>query len=218
MLSAIGTFVSGLMYPPFCPGCRCFVSQEEVLCADCLAALRLVLTRDISLGSGRVLSVYAVARYEGVLQKLIRAKNYRQRTAAWQLGELVALHAPCPWDRFDLVIPVPLHWSRTWWRGFNQAKVMAQCIAQIHRKELLEPVARVKRTIFQAEVGSVDRRIANVQGAFAFVSDGQKKQCKGKSFLIVDDVVTTGSTVIGLAKLLYHAGAEHVGVVVAARG
>jgi len=152
------------------------------------------------------------------VQRLVRAKNHSQRTAAWQLGELVAQRAPCPWDLFDGVVPVPLHWTRWWRRGFNQAEIMARAVCMHHALPLFLPLTRTKQTKFQAEIGGVAPRLDNVADAFAFVNEQQKLLCSGRSLLLVDDVVTSGATVVALARLLYRAGAKRVSVVVSARG
>ncbi len=217
-LVSVFDLVSRLVYPPFCQGCRSFLDESHTFCRDCLKGLTPVISREIDLGKGRRISVCGVTRYEGAVQRLIRAKNHNQRTAAWQLGVLVSQHAPCSWSLFDAVVPVPLHWRRWWRRGFNQSEIMAQVISEHHNLSVYAPLVRVKSTKFQAESPGRQARIDNLLNAFDYVDEQKKIECVGRSLLIVDDVVTSGATVAAMANLLYRAGAKHVGVVVAARG
>lgn len=96
----------------------------------------------------------------------------------------------------DLVIPVPLHWTRYWSRGYNQAFVIASVIAS----RLGVPVdrriiRRCRRTITQTRLGAEEKAL-NVRGAFRLVRSGHcnKVLSEASHILLVDDVFTTGST------------------------
>lgn len=92
----------------------------------------------------------------------------------------------------DLVIPVPLHWTRKWKRGYNQAEVIASEISMsLHVRMECGILRRVRRTQTQT-VLSVEEKARNVSGAFeAFQVDGDVRH-----ILLVDDVFTTGSTLM----------------------
>lgn len=205
------------LYPSYCADCRIFLPQDGLLCAECQQRVQLVLTQELHLKQGKKAAVYAAARYEGAVQRLVRAKNHYNSTAAWQLGLYVARQAHCPWSRFDALIPVPLHWRRRWARGFNQAEMIARAISQEHSVPVISPVLRKRSTLFQAKTLNRAARQANIHDAFSFCSVELQGACRGKSLLIVDDLVTSGATVSAIAELLYSAGARSVAVVVAAR-
>ncbi len=117
-------------------------------------------------------------------------------------------------DGADLVVPVPLHWTRLYARRYNQAALLAHAI----RAAGGPPVApdwlvRRRRTPSQGRLGPLARS-HNVRGAFAL---RQGRSVAGKRLVIIDDVMTTGATAEECARVLRRAGASHIGVLTLAR-
>jgi len=153
----------------------------------------------------------ALFRYEFPVDRLIQALKYGHQLAlaAWlgrRLGQrLVAAD-------YDLVLPLPLHPSRLRTRGFNQSLE----IARFTSKALGIPMnqgllTRIRATSPQAEL-PLKERGRNVRGAFECASD-----LEGKRILLIDDVMTTGSTLREAARILKLHGAGQITVAVAAR-
>jgi ComF family protein len=118
--------------------------------------------------------------------------------------------------RPDVVVPVPLHWWRRWTRGYNQAETVARSVA----RKLALPcmprcLCRVRNTPFQTRAASPQARQDNVRGAFRA---RRHIDLTGKKVLLIDDVLTTGSTAGEAARTLKHAGAARVIVAVLAHG
>ena len=98
----------------------------------------------------------------------------------------------------DAVIPIPLHWTRKWTRGYNQAEIIAREVAKVIgvplRTDILE---RCRRTRTQTKL-SIEGKAANVQGAFRVRRSHKKAEASAfsdlKHLLIIDDIFTTGST------------------------
>ena len=163
----------------------------------------------------RYQSTHCAYRYSYPIDHLVRALKYHDRlTHARVLGELLAESLTrlrtAPWPK--LLIPVPLADSRYRERGFNQASELAE---QLQRR-LAIPVradllARQRATREQAGLDRVGRH-KNVRNAFAICAP-----LVVKHVAIVDDVVTTGSTVNEIARVLKRAGAEQIEVWAVAR-
>lgn len=130
------------------------------------------------------------------------------------LAEIGAVHNPFTAQRYDFIIPVPLHIRRLRWRGFNQSLLLAQAIGQ-KEKIAVEPflLERTRSTAPQIQLSEKERK-SNVQGAFT-VSDPERLQ--GTCVLLVDDVYTSGATVNECARVLRRSGATDVDVFTLAR-
>ena len=161
--------------------------------------------------------------YDGELRSLIHLFKYsRVRTAAQELGRLlgetVSRLKPELGDDKPLVVPVPLHKGRSGERGFNQAERIAKealpwlPFAVELRPELLE---RRRSTKSQTGLTKHQRR-ENVRGAF-HVPYRRLKLLKERNVILVDDVMTTGTTAEECARVLKRAGAERVWVATVAR-
>ena len=113
-----------------------------------------------------------------------------------------------------ILVPVPLHWTRLWWRGFNQSGLLAANLARLcgmeHRPAQL---TRVRRTKALKNM-SPRQRSREVRSAFAI---DDSTGVRGRSFLLVDDVLTTGSTSDACARTLLRAGATRVELICFAR-
>ena len=93
----------------------------------------------------------------------------------------------------DMVIPVPLHWTRRWKRGYNQAEAIASGVAEAMKAPMRTDILlRTRRTATQTKV-EVEEKSRNVSGAFS-ISDEYIPDRKLRHILLIDDVFTTGST------------------------
>jgi ComF family protein len=156
-------------------------------------------------------TVYTFGSYENTLRELIHLFKYSKiRTLAHPLGALIARAIPRE-HRFDLIVPMPLHWKKRWSRGYNQSELLAKEISRRWGVPVERIVRRVKDTAPQAGLSNSKRRL-NVRGAFA-----AKRNLKGLRVLLIDDVLTTGATAGACASVLKRAGASHVAVAAVAR-
>jgi ComF family protein len=159
-------------------------------------------------------AAYCYGAYEGVLRELIHLYKYRRiRTLASPLSDFLAAAMPRD-ERFDAVVAVPLHWFRRWQRGFNQSELLARDIARRTGIALLQVLRRIRATPAQAGLSNHNRR-ENV--ASAFRCRGYAQRVAGARILLIDDVMTTGSTAAACARTLKGSGAARVAILTVAR-
>lgn len=149
----------------------------------------------------------AATLYASPLREAIHAFKYRgvarlgPLLGAYMAGRLRATAG------FDVVVPVPLHPAREARRGYNQATILARTIASRWERPLvLSALVRVRETSPQVTL-DLNARRGNVRGAFACVDAAA---VAGRRVLLVDDVMTTGSTLDACAAVLKAAGAKQV--------
>jgi ComF family protein len=208
----------------FCPACRAALTADpHATCRRCASTLGPGLPPADDCARCRGQS-YAFARavrlgpYEGVRRDVVlKMKHGQHEGLAEAVGELWAAHAAGRLAALnaDLAVPVPLHWRRRWRRGYNQAEALAAALASaLHIPCRPRWLRRVRPTPVQTALTPAARR-ANVRGAFRAAAD---PRLKGRTALLVDDVLTTGSTAGEAARALRMAGASCVVVAVLAHG
>jgi len=224
-----------LLLPPRCLSCGSVVAAPGTLCAQCWKGMTFLgapccaccgypFEFDVGLEGlcGACLAhpphfdrARAALRYDESSRSLILALKHGDRLhlapalAQWMRHAGADLLAEA-----DVLVPVPLHWTRLFARRHNQAAVLALALA----KEAGLPVAtasliRRRRTPSQGRSNPTARR-RNVAGAFAV---RRAEEIRGKRILLVDDVLTTGATVEECARVLKKGGATRVDVLAAAR-
>ncbi len=161
--------------------------------------------------------VMRLGPYGGALREVIlRMKHGSGEMVAEAVGVLWAARlAPHLQDmQPTAIIPVPLHWLRRLWRGYNQSDVLARALADhLHVPCRSSWLRRIRHTPSQTQQTSANRRL-NVKGAFRARST---QKLRGQTIILVDDVLTTGSTCHEAARALREAGAARVVVAVVAR-
>jgi len=230
LLAVAGRNLADFVIPPACLACHQPLSQHDTVCAACWADIdfiRAPLCDQLGLPmpfdtGGTILSaaaaanppIYdharAVAHYSGVMRDMILGFKYGDTHNARKLfgrwltsagGELI--------EACDVISPVPMHPRRLLARRFNQAAILARELARIsERRYRPQLISRIRQTT--AQVGLTrDQRRRNLAGAFA-VPDRQRRHIDGRHILIIDDVITTGSTLNACARALRRAGAARV--------
>jgi len=158
-------------------------------------------------------AAYSYGEYDGPLRKLIHLFKYQKmKPLARSFGKLLASALPRD-SRYDMVVPMPLHWRRGLERGFNQSELLAGDLAKRLGAPLVKAVRRKRRTPPQAGLTNAQRR-TNVAGAFVW---NKRFSVKDRHVLLVDDVLTTGATASACAAVLKRAGAKRVTVLTLAR-
>ena len=190
-MKSIFIWFKKLIAPSYCTQCQKFLNDNQFLCSSCILEIVPVVTRTLHITKTQAVPVYAIGLYQDPLRSLVLAKQRRDPLASVFLGDLLWEKTDLKHVSFDIIVPVPLHWTRYAWRWFNQADIIAQQIAKASGKPVVHLLQRVKKTDYQAKL-SADKRILNVKDAFILSPEAQFY--KGKTILLVDDVATTGAT------------------------
>ena len=159
----------------------------------------------------------AVALYQTTLQQAIHLFKFEKKKGfARHLIQLINAHIPADCDvaTYDFILPIPIHKKRLRERGFNQATLLADGIAEAAGVRVLtDTLVRKRHTVAQS---SLDReaRQQNIVGAFDVVEPGI---IRGKRLLVIDDVFTTGATIREAVSELWTADPAEIDVLTLAR-
>ncbi len=180
-----------------CPCCGLQSTDDTSLCGQCLQQPPLWQR------------LYCVGDYQPPLSGLVHQLKYQRQP--WLAGLLAELLLNRVTHKPDIILSVPMHWQRYWRRGYNQSDLLARQLAR--RLAVPYQPGLVKRTIATKAQQRLDRqqRLHNLTGAFALAPISTTVIC-GAHLALVDDVVTTGSTMTQMCQLLLAAGAESIDI------
>jgi len=215
------------VYPPLCSGCGRYTEESSGVCGDCVQAIdwwdKPVALTDLDLRPEALDSnlqtdsfpLFAAASYAEPMQQIIVKYKFRGAVSAAPLvaeklavefGEQIRKLSPA------VLLPIPLHPSREYLRGYNQARIFADELAEalelpvdndlLVRLKKRRPQSRLRKT----------RRAANIMGVFALAEETvDPDRCR--RVILVDDVVTSGQTIFEARRTLIRGGFEVVGAI-----
>jgi len=209
--------------PGFCGQCWLAIPRiQGIICQECGIPLKNGGNVCYTCRQSRPpLLIRAATEYRSVVPPAIHRFKYAgRRTLVQSFGALLRY----AWDHFpelhDIqgIIPVPLYPKNERIRGFNQAELLARHFAADIGRPMLPLLLRTRKTLSQIELNRSERR-DNVRSAFALqaLTEDKREILRGRSFLLMDDVCTTASTLGECAKVLYGAGIRTVKSLVLAR-
>lgn len=208
---------------PFCVSCRTQCNQLlQSQCPHCAAPFPTMPANAVNCPHCQdedytFAAALAWGGYQQPLRSLIlQLKHQANESLAFHSATMLAKQFQPQLNQWpvDAIVPVPLHWSRRFWRGYNQAEVMASAVSRVLQKPLRTWwLWRTSRTPLQASVTPSQRRKNLMQAMKASIPI--RFRCQ--HVLLIDDVMTTGSTADACARALLQAGAGSVRVLVLAR-
>lgn len=196
------TFCESCKADSYKNGAQCLIcgfrNNDGRFCAEC--------------APGNIKRVLWAGRYDGALKEAIWQFKYQKRK------ELARPLAEMLWKKFlekcspqadYVIVPIPLHFKKEHERGFNQAELLAKEFSKLSNFPLLtRSLLKIKETPAQVAVENKELRIKNLEGAFEVRSNNPPKPpyFKGGTIILIDDVSTTGATLIHASRALANTG------------
>ena len=195
------------LYPNKCLFCRKVLEDKDAF-ACCIER-----SEDCGINVENIDKIYVPYKYEGLVSDCIfrfKYNGFKALAKPMANGIFAGLEEN---DGFgDFLVPVPLHPERLKMRGYNQSALLAVRLGTLLGLPVYDGLKRIKNTKRQAELRP-EERIENLAGAME-VKDGFGLCVKDKHVVLVDDILTTGSTAAECGRVLRKAGAKRVDLVV----
>jgi ComF family protein len=227
-----------LLLPPCCPACGGATLAADGLCLDCWPCIRFIgaplcdacgIPLPVDLGPGalcgscvqprrlRIGRARAAVIYDDASRGMILGFKNTDRTHAVPLfARWMARAGADVLPQAELLIPVPLHWTRLFARSYNQAAMLAHGLHKLTGIRVLPDALVRRRRTPKLGTLSAAERARTVSGIFA-VRESASPRLAGRRVMLIDDVLTSGATTRGCAAVLLAAGAAGVDVLAIAR-
>ena len=227
-LKKLGRQILNLLCPPRCPICRETVDEAHCLCPNCYgklnfithpcceicgrpfeyAAFNSVVCGSCLKNKPKFSMARSILEYDDFSKQLILSFKHGDRTDLTPiLVKFLLLADPKIFENVDMIVPVPQHWARRFKRQYNQASLLGKVLGK-QKGISFNPsiLRRIKNTESQGHKLRKQRE-QNVKGVFHVMTPDK---IRGKTILVIDDVMTTGATLNECAKVLRRAGAKEV--------
>ncbi len=219
-------FLKEILFPKFCLGCGavgsylCLKCKKEIKpvnnnrCFYCKKLSYNGLTHSYCLKKLSINGFFSVFHYNQILRKLI--KNIKYQFAKEIIYDLLKIIYPYNLNKIGFyknlfkdgkIQPIPLAKDRFNKRGFNQAQIIANFFSKIFNLPIIDVLERKKATPYLSQAKNKKERQLIIKGAFVFKKDTVFNE---KKIIIIDDVLTTGTTVKEAAKIFKKKGAEKI--------
>lgn len=206
--------------PRFCPSCNKKLEPSEYfICSTCIDKIKLAETEFLEneykrkFAEEKIIADFVclyVFEKDKELQHIIHSIKYNGNfRLGTYLGKFIGskLKEKISGWSADFIIPIPLHHLKKAERGYNQSYYIAKGISSIYNIPIMARAIKRNRFTPSQTALNLDERKENIQDAFTFK---MKKKLSGKKIILVDDVITTGSTITECGKVLKESGAEKV--------
>lgn len=200
-LGYIADFFYKQIYPNRCLFCRTLIDEDKVLCASCHKKLPVHGVCQGTRGGYRCSAAFI---YHGKPKHAVLRFKFKGKTSfAEKFAQLLATDVKRSYEDmiFDYITYVPMHKKAKKKRGYNQSELLAKELSKILGIPCVETLTKIKHTKPQHKLKSKER-LKNLKGVFKITD---KNLIKDKSILIIDDIITTGTTLGECAKTLQKA-------------
>lgn len=230
--------ILNILFPPRCVFCSRIMNwsteEEELLCPDCLSQIPFIDTPGCNFCGKRLeqdticscrleednlfySKAYSACEYKGIIRNRLLDFKFSNRKGLSKVfaGLIIRKLQMTNEKTFDIIISVPIHEVKFEKRGYNQSELISEHIAKYYLKPLVKKnLVKTRETHTQSKLHKKDR-VQNIKNAFEIIL---KEEVIGKNILLIDDILTTGSTVNECSKVLMQNGAKEVIVATVATG
>ena len=183
-----------------CINCGKEIEREKVFCKNCENKIKIINSRE----KINNLNIYSPFKYCDIIKNLILNFKYNNKKyLAYLLAKLLVKNYN--FKNIDFITFIPLNKNKLKIRGFNQAKLLAKEISKITKIPLLSTLEKIVDTPSQTTKNYLERQ-ENIKDSF-IVKEESLPQIKDKNLLIIDDVCTTGATLLEASHVLHQSGA-----------
>lgn len=203
------SFALDLLYPRKCMICRKIIEPETFqICPNCKKDLPYTRKGGVLKGNFFTSCVSPLYYEDDVREALLRYKFQHMTAYAQPFGVLLADCISEYIDaQVDIISWVPLSKKRLRKRGYDQAQLLAEVVSRKLQIPCVPVLKKIRHTAPQSRTGAADKRRSNISGAYEVI---EQNAVSGKRILLIDDIVTTGSTFSECARMLGMCGAERV--------
>jgi ComF family protein len=203
-LRKIIPFIINIIYPSHCKVCgKKLKDDENIICKNCISELDYELLRNQIFQIDDDSIHISVFSYERVVKDIIHLFKFNQYQP---LGKIITEKGLNFTDiklfqKYDFILPIPLTSKKKKSRGFNQTEIIAKIISEKTKIPIISIIKKVKETMPQSILSKSERE-KNLKGVFSIIKRIETNDYKDKTILIIDDVLTTGSTFKEVKKTL----------------
>lgn len=214
-------FLLDLIFPPRCVNCRSYTPSKIFVCEICFSKIKIL--SGIYCGNCRsrlpdgtkhchkdfpFVLCGATDYSDPTIRKMVRGiKFHGLKDLSKPFSELLISYLEREKIKADIIVPIPLGPKRKRERGYNQSELIAQIVSERTGIVLLDALKRLRETKPQSELTGINERISNVLDSFMLKED---INVKGKDIILLDDVFTSGSTMLQASKALKGGGARRI--------
>ena len=206
-IKEIFRYILAFFYPEYCPYCSALIEPDRIACRQCgKSVLGEAVTIRRGVRGARCVAPFA---YEGKVRRaIVNFKFHEMGQYARPLGIVLTktIQEEFPTEEIDLITFVPMYHRDEFKRGYNQSELLAKEVAERLSVPCRKTIKKIKRTKQQHKL-KFSQRKKNLSGAFMLID---KESLRGKTILLIDDVMTSGITLSECVKKLYSAKPRQV--------